>query len=519
MDQNNQKIQDPNTPKYDAKSGLLTDFGKSLGLKEVNTITSDKLNSPGPNLVLPDATPSTYGGLPGATEGLVAGAKSASQMNLEMLKKNKDSSGNAYLQELLGSSGISSSVDREAENKAKIESDKFLSQLEQEQLAVRRQVESLQKKNSEGLFAGALESKINRVNRESLSKQADIAILYNSANRSYDTAKSIADREVQMKLEESKIRLTALEFFYKENKDAFTKEDDRLYAETIKKADSELKKKEEIENKIRDLKLNVAQFAGSSAQSILSSLSSIDTSKPGAFDEAVKLAGKYASDPLDRQIKQATLNKLNAESGGSKVPNITKINGVDKQWDPTTATWVEPSVSGASSTTDPVVTEKSYDDIKKLKSLSVPSVAIATSAGSLRGDPIPFLFKNRINDWRSNVINVLAQSTLAELVRVKGSGVTFGSLSEGERQAVAAASNALSAAMIYKGSGDNKIPTGKFKASEKFVRDNLALIEKYAEIDFQRRTGMTTTGYEASKYTSSITPALEVTTSPFSNYH
>lgn len=497
-------IKDPSMLKYDENTG-----------NPLSSISSSNLSGAGQSYNLPPASVPTYGGLPGATEGLVATAKTSAEKNVEELANKKNESGKAYLNELLSSSGISSSVDRSEEDRLGKISDDYLSQLEQEQLSNRRAIESLTKE-FKGTSSG-LSSIVSSKNKESLSKQADIATLYNIANRSYDRAKSIADRAVQMKLEESKIRLSALEFFYNENKDSFSKADDRLYSEAVKKADAELKKQTEIEEKIRDLKLNVASYAGSNASGILSSLSAIDTTKPGAFDQAVKIAGKYATDPLDRQIKQATLNKLNSTST-TEAPTIKQINGIDKQWDPNTGQWIEPSVSGASSPIDPTVTEKSFDDIKKIKDIASGGVPLATSAGSLRGAPIPFLFKGKINDWRANVKNILAQSTLAELVRVKGSGVTFGALSEGERQAVADASTALNAAMIYEGKGENRVPTGKFKASEKFVKEQLGLIQKYAEIDFKRRTGQTPDEYEADKYIQSISPALESVTSPYAIY-
>ena len=513
----NNLVQDPNTPKYDKVSGLLTDYGKSLGLSEVNktnTITSDVLSGSGKSLTLPDPAVPAYGGLPGATEGLVVGAKTSADKNLELLKTNVSETGNAYLKELLGSAGISSSVDRAAENAAKIESDKYLSQLEQEQLSNRRVAEDLTK-NFKGTTTG-LSSAVAAKNRESLSKQADIAILYTSANRSYDTAKSIADRAVEMKLEESKIKLSALKFFYDENKDAFDKADDRLYSETIKKADREYKKQEEIENKIRDLKLNVAQYAGSSASGILSKLSAIDTTKAGAFDEAAKIAGKYASDPLDRELKRAQIDSANRSNRPSAEAPITKeIDGKTMQWDPKTNGWISPTVSGGG-VTDPAAVEKSNDDIKQIKNLASNKIGINSSAGMFQRHSL--INTNKVNDWRANVKNVLSQTTLAELVRVKGSGVTFGALSEGERQAVADASTALNAAMEYEGEGENKTPTGRFKASESFVEEKLGLIQKYAEIDFKKRNGMSSEDYEAKKYIDSISPALETISSPYSSY-
>ncbi len=194
---------------------------------------------------------------------------------------------------------ISSSVDRSAQDAAKKQSDLYTSQIEQEQLSNRRQIERLQK-NMEGALASGISIESERLTRDSLSKQADLAILQTAANRNYDTAASIADRQVAMITEQSRANLEALKML-----------DQREYGEITARKEREFKKQEDAEKQISQLKLNVAQYGGGIG--LLNQLSAIDTTKPGAFDQAIKIAGKYASDPLDRAIKQAQLNKLRAD--------------------------------------------------------------------------------------------------------------------------------------------------------------------------------------------------------------
>lgn len=205
------------------------------------------------------------------------------------------------------------SIDRAAQDKARMEADQYTSQIEQEALAARRATEALQKNNPQGLFGGALQDEVNRINRDSLSKQADLAILQNSALRNFDTAKSIADRQLELKLEPLKTKLENLKFFYSENKDILTKADDRAYSELIKAKDREYKKIEDTETQLNEIKKNVAQYAGADAANIINQLSKIDSKSPDAVSKALTLAGKYQSDPLDRAIKNAQLSKLNAD--------------------------------------------------------------------------------------------------------------------------------------------------------------------------------------------------------------
>lgn len=250
-----------------------------------NVVNSSNL-APVVKTPLPNATVSTYGGVDGAIDSVIAQAKTAQEDYLRAIKEQGT---------------ISESVDRTAQDKAKQEADKFTAQLEQEQLANRRRIEKL-RTNTTGMLESGITIEEDRLNRESLSKQADIAILQTAAARNYDTAAAIADRTVAMKLEQSKANLEALKLL-----------DSRAYGEVQAKKEREYKVLERNENTIAQLKLKVAQYAGSNAPSILAKLSAIDTTKPGAFDQAIKIAGKYASDPLDRAIKQAQLNKLNAD--------------------------------------------------------------------------------------------------------------------------------------------------------------------------------------------------------------
>lgn len=276
--------------KVDSKYGPLTQAAAAKYGVTVpsDVITSDKL-APTKPLNLPDAKPATFGGVDGAIDGLVQQQKTVDQTPAQ----------SEYLKALKESGYISSSVDRSAQDAAKKQSDLYTSQIEQEQLANRRQIERLQK-NMEGALASGINIEAERLTRDSLSKQADLAILQTAANRNYDTASAIADRQVAMKMEQSRANLEALKML-----------DQREYGEITARKEREFKKQEEAEKQISQLKLNVAQYGGGIG--LLNQLSAIDTTKPGAFDQAIKIAGKYASDPLDRAIKQAQLNKLRAD--------------------------------------------------------------------------------------------------------------------------------------------------------------------------------------------------------------
>ncbi len=101
-------------------------------------------------------------------------------------------------------------------------------QITAEQVSARHQIEALQA-NPEGLSTGALQSRIDDINRQSISKQADLAVIQLARQGQYDSAKAIADRAVSAQMEAQKNRLEALQFMYQDNKDLFTKAEQRQF--------------------------------------------------------------------------------------------------------------------------------------------------------------------------------------------------------------------------------------------------------------------------------------------------
>jgi DNA-binding transcriptional ArsR family regulator len=221
----------------------------------------------------------------------------------------------------------------------------------------------------------------------------------------------------------------------------------------------------------------------------------------GKRNDVSNILGKYGltlADRLDLEIKRKTLDKLEQELNKSNPDfgELVKINGKDyiRYKDGTIS---EPVLPEAKDTE--VVVSRLDNKIKEIDRLTAfnGGVGLATSAGSLRGAPIPFLFKGKINDWRANIKNLTSKLTVDELGRVKSDGVTFGQLSNGERLAVGEAATALNAAMITRGSGDDKKATGRFKMSEPEVLRQLNIIKDAYLLDFERRTGVNYAEYQA----------------------
>ena len=177
-------------------------------------------------------------------------------------------------------------IKQEGGYEAKKQYDEYASQLEQEQLRSRREQERLRQFPG-GMSTGALNDELDRLERQSLSKQADIAILGNAAAKRYDTALTIAKNKVDLLLAPKKAELEGLKYIYDNNKSFQTAEFSSLLSAKQREIDNEQKTRETIENiKIESVKNGFKN--------------------PLAFEnvktvnEALSLAGQYLVSPKEK---------------------------------------------------------------------------------------------------------------------------------------------------------------------------------------------------------------------------
>lgn len=252
------------------------------------------------------------------------------------------------------------------------------------------------------------------------------------------------------------------------------------------RAEKEIEKAEEEEKTSNSYLFTAIQ--GKAPSSLIAKAQDL-INKGAKPNEVAKVLGQYSmslADRLEIQLKQKQIDKLDKEltTKNTDVGELVKINGKDyiRYKDGTISDPVLPEAADTG-----VVVSRLDNKLKTLSKLTKPSVALATSAGSLRGAPIPFAFKNQINDWRADAVNIIQKLTVDELGRVKSDGVTFGQLSNGERQAVGDAATALGAASIRDKEGN---PTGRFRMSEKKVIEEFKKIYDGYALDFERRVGV-----------------------------
>lgn len=197
---------------------------------------------------------------------------------------------------------------------AKKELNDINQQILQEEVGNRKRIEALQK-NPQGLFGGALTQEINRIDRESVSKRADLAVISLAKQGNYDLAKSTADRQVAGMLEQEKNQLEADKFNYLENKDIFTKSEQRDYEAYISEKESKLKTQESDLKTISDLSIDALKNGAPS--SIAAQMRKAKT-----VDEAMTIGGQYVG-LQDRRLQEAQLKEINAKTAQYGVPQIT----------------------------------------------------------------------------------------------------------------------------------------------------------------------------------------------------
>jgi hypothetical protein len=190
--------------------------------------------------------------------------------------------------------------------------DRFSTQLLAEQDRLRKAKEDLQAKGG-GLSIGA-QSEVANMERDSLRKQSDIAILKMAAQDELDFAQTQTNRWVDAMFERQEKVNEVNDKIVERNQDLFDQAELREYELMKDNRDRALDQEKENEKLLRNTKIEAMKMAqlNNAPQSVLNAIQSSDTPE-GVID----VAGQYGSvDMLDRQVKLASLN--NARLSGKK---------------------------------------------------------------------------------------------------------------------------------------------------------------------------------------------------------
>ncbi len=325
----------------------------SINAGTPTTIPTSTIAGVTPLTVSPIPTPTGYTGLGGALEAQTANFTAQQQQEaqakleadkLAIDKSKVDSSKQALKDKILGTTTQSGATDTAYKangvDTAKQELNAINNQIVSEQTSARRQIEQVQ---AQGGVSEGVNRKIAAIQKDSVSKQADLAVIQLAKQNNYFGAKEIADRQVKAALEQDQNEIDALKFDYQDNKENYTKAEQRQFDSMIKEKDRAYEEKKKNLELLTNTKLDLLKSATEQGAP-LSVLQSIQSAQ--SPESAITLAGSYGGDQLRRlQIAkaQADLKKAGDDNQVLSVADAQKL-GV-----PYGTTKAQAKVPGASS--------------------------------------------------------------------------------------------------------------------------------------------------------------------------
>lgn len=179
-----------------------------------------------------------------------------------------------------------------------------------EEVALNRKIQQIEK-NVEGRTRTAIADDIDRAERDSLQKRADLYVIREGIQGKYDSAKAVADQAIAIQFERRKSVLSALERNYNHYKDKYTVEEQRAFE--IAQADRERKldNEEEQAKALQNVKLSAMQMAQSNGApaDVIAAIQSATTP-----EDVLSVGGQWGStDMLAQEIKRLQAAKLQTE--------------------------------------------------------------------------------------------------------------------------------------------------------------------------------------------------------------
>lgn len=283
-----------------------------IGQNIPTTITSDMLNASPTPLKLPEQKTSTL------ASGVIGSATVANEQVMKNLEaerakaeKVKTESGFDVQNIINQAIGIQGSRVQEEQNAN-------LPKLREDLTAITNEIDSVQRAyqnelkalDSSNMTDAGRDAASRGISRKYASQLADLSIVQSARNRNLSTAQANVDRKIELQLEPLKLKLDYQKSVYEDNKDSFTKADDRKYQALIKSTERDLNKEEERVKTLENTKLKFMDIASSLGKdnSVF-----IAMSKATSPEEVLSIASKNGVISLDDQYKAQQVLKTEAE--------------------------------------------------------------------------------------------------------------------------------------------------------------------------------------------------------------
>lgn len=454
-----------------AGQGVLPSNPVTTAIADTNTpvINKDLLSSKASPYVLPESKPiSPAGGIIDEISSLTESQKKLSQerqaRDLETKRlKDEQALKMKDFESIYKDLGLMGEKTLQAEEKAGLsdlqaQEDEYTSQIEAKTLSARRKIEQIQKQGTGGTLEGQRDL-INKIEADTAREVADISIAQAVVSRRLDRAQSLIARKVELETEGLKTRADFLKFVIDNNKDKIDKNEERELTRLSKEADREYEDEKEKKTTLEETKLEILKSASEQGASseVLNAIQQAKTP-----EEVYIKAGEFSGNIVDRQIKQATLKKLQADA-----KKAMGELGEAKQG---------PLAKAQAQNNINLITGLASD--KYLNSAVGPNTIARTSF-------VKNAFTGGKNNFIAGVEQLRSQLTLDSLVNAKARGATFGALSEGELKTLQASGSKLATWAIKDKDGNI---TG-YNASEVDFKRELDKINNFAKLDYLIKGG------------------------------
>ena len=218
---------------YDTSKGSTGSTGGG-GVKNDTTINSSTITPTTPIVPVQGTAPSNSAALAGTIESQSKqyAETVVSDAKLKAAEAAKKTSYDALYNKITDTRGKTGYEDQLYQDLGVDDKEKTLTKINDDILAeensFNRRKEAIEK-NSRGATQSFIDGEVRAAEKESLAKRADLSVIKSVAQNDYYGAKAIADRKVAALLEDDAQEIKLLEMTYLDNKDLFTKAEQRQF--------------------------------------------------------------------------------------------------------------------------------------------------------------------------------------------------------------------------------------------------------------------------------------------------
>lgn len=465
--------------KFDANTGLALQPGQSTVIQPniPSVVPVANISNKPVNLMTP---PVATAGV-GASAALADQALSVQDQFLRDLQAKQDALGVQQEKQLTGIEDVYSRLFGQGQrneqiikdlgvDEAKKELNNYTNQIRAEQNALNNQIKAIA--SSGGMTKEQAQPQIAELTRQSVSKQADLAVLQGAAADNFDAVSAAADRKIKSETESLQLELQARQFFFQNNKDDFNKAEQRTYEQQNKKIEQEIKNKEIGQQMI------VEAVAYGAPQSVIKQAQALYNQ--GADPTAIQaMLGKYSEASMNAQIKRSQLatDAMQRKNIQSQI-NERTIKNQPIAVTPEQQQAQLQQIGSKILDTESLIGGKGQAGAVGTSTWS-RNKAARFFTGGLAG-------KGARNDYVAKVENTIQGMTLDQLINAKAEGATFGALSDAELQLLAKTASVISGYPKIKDKNGNVIG---YEANEKDFNEQLQKIVNLGKKDYLLKGG------------------------------